>query len=407
MRILRACTQARPKIVEEHLITQNRLNQNYEEIAASVEDFELGYGSGLKKALIKLGWECIDVYHDVKLAQTVWAEENGKKYALESWWRDIFFAQIQHFRPDVVFLQGTEFPGGAKYWLAKKDTLDPIPLLIGHYGHTQDISVLDHAFLGFPCLVELAKKSGKSASLLYHAFDSEVMKKLDEKPVKDYPLTFVGTSGLTINSHLERYSFLHTLAQSHPIHFWLDDFNALFEESQKVQDENEVLNSFKNRFNRVAKDPRRIAHKLMLAIKSYLPKQELPLLPKEMCSKGVYGLDLHRVVQQSLMTIQYHSNAMRGEVGALRLFHAPGVGSCLVTDYGSNLKDLFEIDYEIVSYRNVADAVEKIGFLLQNPKEALQIAQAGQKRVLRDHNHQNRASQIIDALNSLARVDRI
>ena len=68
---------------------------------------------------------------------------------------------------------------------------------------------------------------------------------------------------------------------------------------------------------------------------------------------------------------------------------------------------MFVIDYEIVSYRNVADAVEKIGFLLQNPKEALQIAQAGQKRVLRDHNHQNRASQIIDALNSLARVDRI
>jgi hypothetical protein len=248
----------------------------------------------------------------------------------------------------------------------------------------------------------LAKNSGKSASLLYHAFDAEVIKRLDEKPLKDFPLTFVGTSGIGINSHYERYSFLQTLSQLNPISFWLDDFDTLFKLVQEKQHENEVFVGLKDRFNRVAKDPRRIVDKLLLTVKSYLPKQEFPLLPREMCNKGVYGLELHHVVQKSLITLQYHSTAMKGEVGALRLFHAPGVGTCLVTDYGSNLEDLFEVDYEIVSYKNVYEASEKIGFLLDNPEKALQIAQAGQKRVLRDHTHHDRAWQIIEVLKSLA-----
>jgi hypothetical protein len=402
MRILRANTQSRPKIVEEHLTGLNLLNQSYEQIAAHVEDLELGYGSGLKRSLIKLGWECIDIYHDVRLVQTVWAVESGQQFDIENWWRDIFFAQIRHFRPDVVFLQGTEFPGGAEYWLAEKDSLDPVPLLIGHYGHTQDVSPLDHAFLGFPCLVNSARKSGKSASLLYHAFDAEVLKKLDANPIKAYPLTFVGTSGIKINSHYDRYSFLQELGQLIPISFWLDDFDTLFGLTQGEQNSSEVVTGLLDRFHRVARDPIRIAHKLLLSIKRFLPQQELTLLPRELCRKGVYGLDLHRVVQQSLMTLQYHSTAMKGEVGALRLFHAPGVSTCLVTDHGSNLEDLFEVDHEIVSYRNVHEASEKISFLLENPEKALQIAIAGQKRILRDHTHHHRALQIIEVLKSLA-----
>jgi spore maturation protein CgeB len=74
------------------------------------------------------------------------------------------------------------------------------------------------------------------------------------------------------------------------------------------------------------------------------------------------------------------------------------MGSCLLTDYGRNIHDLFEPDTEIVMYRSVGEAIEKIGFLLENESAREAIAIAGQRKTLRSHTIWNRCQLINENL---------
>jgi len=73
----------------------------------------------------------------------------------------------------------------------------------------------------------------------------------------------------------------------------------------------------------------------------------------------------------------------------------------LLTDTGSNMSDLFEEDKEVVTYRTVDEAVEKVNYLLEHPAEAEQIAKAGQARALKDHTIMNRCLQIDEVIQKL------
>jgi spore maturation protein CgeB len=69
--------------------------------------------------------------------------------------------------------------------------------------------------------------------------------------------------------------------------------------------------------------------------------------------------------------------------------------ACLVTDWKPNLKDFFDPETEIVSYKNVDEAAEKIKYLLQNDHERNSIAAAGQKRTLQNYTMKIRLQQLI------------
>jgi spore maturation protein CgeB len=78
----------------------------------------------------------------------------------------------------------------------------------------------------------------------------------------------------------------------------------------------------------------------------------------------------------------------------MRLYEATGVGSCLLTDWKSNLGELFEDGVEVVSYKSADECIEKVDYLLANEDARRAIATAGQRRTLRDHSFDNRAVQL-------------
>ena len=45
------------------------------------------------------------------------------------------------------------------------------------------------------------------------------------------------------------------------------------------------------------------------------------------------------------------------------LFETTGVGSCLVTDEGSNMSDLFVPDEEVITYESYDELMEKLAYL--------------------------------------------
>lgn len=75
----------------------------------------------------------------------------------------------------------------------------------------------------------------------------------------------------------------------------------------------------------------------------------------------------------------------------MRLFEATGVGTCLLTDWKENLSSLFDVDREVVTYRSTEECLERMHYLQNNPDVCSAIAQAGQKRTLRDHTFAHRA----------------
>ncbi len=77
-----------------------------------------------------------------------------------------------------------------------------------------------------------------------------------------------------------------------------------------------------------------------------------------------------------------------------------GIGTCLLTDDGKNINDLFEPGKEIITYSSVDEAVEKVTYLLDHEDERAEIARAGQKRTLKDHTIFNRCELIDDEIQS-------
>ena len=79
----------------------------------------------------------------------------------------------------------------------------------------------------------------------------------------------------------------------------------------------------------------------------------------------------------------------------MRMFEVTGVGSCLLTDTGQNMEDLFEPDTEVLTYETFEEAVEKYQYVTENETEREKIAKCGQLRTLKDHTVYNRC-QLID-----------
>lgn len=81
-----------------------------------------------------------------------------------------------------------------------------------------------------------------------------------------------------------------------------------------------------------------------------------------------------------------------------RVFDVPCAGGFLLTDYKSELREMFKIGQESVYYRDYNDLKEKINYYLQHPEERQAIAQAGQKRVLNEHTYLHRARELVQTL---------
>jgi hypothetical protein len=74
-----------------------------------------------------------------------------------------------------------------------------------------------------------------------------------------------------------------------------------------------------------------------------------------------------------------------------RTFEAPAAGAMLLTNYTPNLEKLFDLDSELVVYRNMDDIIQKIAYFTKNEDERQKIADAGKKRVNDNHSYDERA----------------
>ena len=108
------------------------------------------------------------------------------------------------------------------------------------------------------------------------------------------------------------------------------------------------------------------------------------------------GKEMNKVF--NLSKINLNIQALHGKNSMnLRTFEVPSTKSFILTDYKKDLPELFEIDKEIVFYKNKDDLREKINYYLDpsNEEERINIIKAGYERVLNEHTIHHRIKEVI------------
>ena len=222
-----------------------------------------------------------------------------------------------------------------------------------------------------PETVEFFKNSGLVCHHIQHAFDERINQRLKKKtPSSD--TIFIGQLENMKDFHIRRIELLLEICRKIPL--------SIYSTSQKINIKT-IL-------------------KLFLSEIPFLNKFVFylmgnPGIPYKLYNKlrpGVYGLKMYQTIKNASIILNIHADSSPFFASNMRLFETTGVGGCLITDWKNNINEIFEPDYEIITYKTVGELIEKIKLLSENTDLMDSIALAGQKRTLKQHTFNNRAS---------------
>ena len=353
----------------------------------------LTYADSFTVAMRAMGHDAHELVYDVAPLQHRWAREHGLRVDTDAWQAAILLKQIETLRPDVVYFQDVySLPFDVRRDLKRRfGFIRVVAVYKGFPTHLDQMDGTDALFVGTPLIAEQFRQAGHPAHLVYHAFDPAVLGKLgvDAAPAADpsLGLVFSGSSGYGYGGHRGRFWLLVEMCRRTDIRLWVADRedgrrDGLDKLPSAVR---EALAAWEARHGDLGP----------------LPTEPLRVLFPERCRPAVYGLEMFRRFRDARVLLNRHTDAVIDHVGNMRLFQATGVGTCLLTDNGINLPDLFAPDEEVVVYRSADECVDKARWLLENESRRAAIAAAGMRRTLRDHTVADRCARIDDILQKL------
>jgi len=282
------------------------------------------------------------------------ARKVGLSPRLDAQATEILIAQIEDFRPDLIFNQDV-FRVDTGLARRIKD-IGSKPFLMGHVGieppRGQDWTVYDLMLSQLPRLVQLFRNAGARAELSHLAFEPAILDALPNRPAQDIEVSFVGSVSV---DHQQRIAVLEAVARTHDLKIWGSHPHALPASS-----------------------------------------------PLHRCLQGeVWGTDMYQVLQRSRITLNSHIDLAGREAGNMRLFEATGVGAFLLTDFKDNLHALFQPDSEVAVWRSVDDCLTAINRYLGDDHCRDEIARAGQTRTFAQHTYRHRAIEILSLVDKM------
>lgn len=359
---------------------------SYSELYQALFKEHYNYSDCFSYEMQRLGNRCEELVYDCELLQRKWVEENNADIDFSSYWQlKVIVAQLKALNPDFIYIQGFTriTPQDISEFSSEFPNLKKVFVHSGYPGMVEGFTSDTVVFCGLPLIKNMFLKEGLDAHLLYHGFDRRIYDLLGESPTESSLFSFMGSSGYGYGLvHKVRFWELLKLADKTPIQLWLDERDDYAHTDQ-------LINPF---------SVRPLKEKFYDHNDCDWDTYPLPISPlrylvaPEKVHGPIYGMDFFRCMHNSLLT--YHRHGDFPEVGAMRLFQATGVGTCLVTDSGSNMADLYDADTELVTYASLAECVEKVNYLLANPAKAREIALRGQKRTLQDHTLAHRYKQV-------------
>lgn len=314
------------------------------------------YSSNLKL----LGHEATEIVTNCEPLQRRWAREHNlevdaprrlwswlRRSADNGWHDQVLSAQIQDYQPDVLYVQdmnclSPEFIRAAKRHAKIVAGQIACPIAPG-----MTFTEYDLILSSFPHFVDRFRREGLQSEYFKLGFGPEVLEHLQDGP--RYSAVFVGSLS---SSHQGRINFLEKIAAAAPLDVWGPGAEALAAGSRL----------------------------------------------RERHHGEAWALEMYQVLHQADIVLNHHLDLAEGFANNMRLYEATGVGSLLVTDWKSNLGEIFEPGSEVVAYHHADEAIELIKYYLEHADERKQIAGAGQRRTLREHSYSARMQELSSIL---------
>ena len=380
---------------------------SYDTLYKKYVETRSGWSNYFAKHLTALGNEADDLFVTLEPLQLAWAREQGVIFDRQNWLREIAIAQVRHFQPEVLFLQDLYLFDYSFRQQLRDVCRSPVTLVGFRASPTTDYSVfkdLDLVITVVPNFAERLRESGAHAAILPHGFEASVLEAAPSTASRDLDFTFIGSVILRDSFHYERYALLQHLLQSTPLEIWGNVSDPLPESrggrifarlSDKANRSLGTAGVSRERREDLVSLSQKFSKKVGLSPKSAQDHYG------QRFHKPVYGVDNFRILGRSKLTFNNHIDCAEEYAGNMRLFEATGMGACLITDWKVNLAELFEPDVEVIAYKNAEECAEKVNYLLRNENEFRKIAEAGQKRTLRDHTLQQRVGQLDEMIREL------
>jgi spore maturation protein CgeB len=368
---------------------------SYQEHYKRLTEDSFAWSNFFEINLRKQGIEAFEIFSNATYLQNSWAKENGIK--CEGF--EIVLEQLKKIKPDVILFE-ISLDLYSIGWIKKiKEKIPTIRQLIGWccapYSENliPVLKTFDYILTCNEGFLKKFKQMGIKAFRLDHPFEPSILQHLDTK--NNFSETDLFFSGQLIHGkgfHNERILFIQKLLNldiKMRIHSKLEKNNFLLAKQlayltygamkkatfQNLADKLPIISRAKNwnEFPKSLKYPGKI-------IKNIQP----PL----------YGIEMYKSLSKSKIGFNIHAEIAGKYACNMRMFEVTGVGSCLLTDHKKNIREFFEPDFEVVTYKNIDEAIEKIKWLVANPKQCNSIAQEGQKRTLKSHNFFLRSHQL-------------
>lgn len=355
----------------------------YEANLARLFSLRFGWSDVWRHSLQPLGYEVEEIILNSLLLQRTWAEVNGVSADSENWKLEILCAQLADFQPDVVFLDDYAAFSASELRQIKRSA-SSIRLLVGWcgapYGSETPFGQFDVVLSNVPSLSAELKTQGCKSEVLRHAFDTRVTVEPPTPERTRKRVTFCGTVSPKKEWHGNRAAYLEKLAKHVPMHIASD--------LKRQTGRWHGLAAQMALSPAIPKGARDFAEKCLSAYRPFPSPYIAACL-----AEGLAGRPMYEFLAGSSVTFNMHIGKSSKEASNMRLFEATGVGACLLTDCCGNLSELFEPEYEVVTYAGIEECVEKAQWLLENPEKARQIGLQGQKRVLAEHTFTHRAAE--------------
>lgn len=329
-----------------------------------------GMADFYSRNLCKLGHEADDCHANNEYLQLAWAREHHLKVPCRRqwefrlrrkivpwvsrigkppWFYPILAERIRFSRPDVLLNQAMDSISSSFL-----KTMKPyVKFLVGQHAATRlpesdDLSCYDLAISSFPPTIDFFRENGLRAEFHRLGFESSVVSRLKTKE-KKFDVTFIGS---LLSVHRSRMAFLEALCLQLPeLKIWGPGINQLSEAS-----------------------PIRKAH-----------------------MGYAWGQDMYQVLLDSRITINHHGD-IPPYANNCRLYEATGMGALLITDWKSNLHEMFDPGKEVLTYQSIPECVDRIRHCLVQRAERDSIARAGQMRTLKDHTYNIRMKELVDII---------
>jgi spore maturation protein CgeB len=374
------------------LSSQSFLEQSKKLSSKSVE-----ISSSYVKELNAIGVESFELISNANIAQKQWLKENDLPQNLS--FQETIIKQIENFKPDVVWIDTTSLLNDSFINnLRRLNTT--IKKIVGHIcapfnsNIEKGLKELDAVFTCTPCIEhELKSKGMKIVTLIYHAFYPEIINwvKEENNPYSETDFVFTGSLYTGYGLHKSRIEYIETMIANQinvSIYGNLESRNTVFKKQAMYYAINSLnkigAGSIINKTPTLSRFKNYGEEKINYYSSSLINATKPP----------VFGLEMYKVLANSKICFNIHGEIAKKCAGNIRLFEATGIGTCLITDHKDNMKDLFEVGKEVVTYTNLNDCLEKVKWLINNPSERIKIAKSGQERVLKSHTVKNRVEQI-------------